>query len=52
MDKTIITNNIVGKMTVCDVYGDHLYVQSIIDYASDNNQYEERRAIIAVYGLT
>ena len=39
-------------ITVCDVYDDHIYVQSIIDYASDNNQYKDYRAIIAVYGLT
>nr|DAG65870.1 MAG TPA: hypothetical protein [Bacteriophage sp.] len=39
-------------VTVCDVYDDHIYVNSIIDYASDNNQYKDFRAIIAVYGLT
>jgi hypothetical protein len=47
-------NNYITSQTiaVCDVYDDHIYVQSIIDYASDNNQYEEQRAIITVYGLT
>lgn len=39
-------------VTVCDVYDDHIYVNSIIDYASDNQQYTEGRAIIAIYGLT
>lgn len=38
-------------ITVCDVYDDHIYVNSIIDYASDNKQYKDDRAIIAVYGL-
>ena len=39
-------------VTVCDVYDDHIYVNSIIDYTSDNQQYTEGRAIIAIYGLT
>lgn len=47
-------NNYITSQTiaVCDVYNDHIYVHSIIDYASDNNQYKDYRAIIAVYGLT
>lgn len=39
-------------LAACDVYDDHIYVHSIIDYASDDNQYKDDRAIIAVYGLT
>lgn len=47
-------NNYITSQTIaaCDVYDDHIYVHSIIDYASDNNQYKDDRAIIAVYGLT
>ena len=47
-------SNYITSQTIatCDVYNDHIYVHSIIDYASDNNQYKDYRAIIAVYGLT
>lgn len=47
-------NNYITSQTiaVCDVYDDHIYVHSITDYASDNQQYTEGRAIIAIYGLT
>ena len=47
-------NNYITSQTIaaCDVYDDHIYVHSITDYASDNQQYTEGRAIIAIYGLT
>lgn len=45
--------NYITSQTLCiaDVYDDHLYVNSIVDYASDGKEYTDNRAVIAVYGL-